>query len=172
MISLNTRYGRVISFILSVALLSGILSSCNKGPINVLYVLGVITENTAPQEVQDPEIRESYVSLLGDLDSDLADLMGSSPSTFPGTGVSHKKVAEVELNPQDLRAEDERRSAIYDNYLPRLKQIESSYKERIEHLEKRDGSSFRIEVHFLLVRGREDSDSVLLQEYPFELKYN
>ena len=172
MINLYTRYRRVFSFILSVFLISGIFTSCNKGPVNVLYVFSVITENTAPNDVQDPEMHETYVSLLGELNNELADLMDSSASTFLETGDVFKRIEGVELNPKDLRSEDERRMAVYDNELLRLKQIESSYKERIENLEKRNGTSFRIDVHYILVRGRENSDSVLLQEYQFELKYN
>jgi len=172
MMNLHTRYRRAISLILSSVLISGFFTSCNKEPIDVLYVFSVITENTAPDDVQDPEIHEAYVSLLGELNTELADLLDLSISTISGTGVSFKKVEGVELNPKDLRAEDEKRKAVYDSYLFRLKQIEAFYKDRIDNLEKRSGTSFRIDVHYILARGRENSDSVLLQEYQFELKYN
>lgn len=172
MINLETKYRRVVSFILSVVLLSEVFTSCNKGPVNVLYVFGVITENTAPNDVQDSEIQEAYLILLRELNDELAALMDSSASTFLGTGDSFKKTVGVELNPKDIRSEDERKIAVSDSYLSRLKQIESSYRERIENLEKRNGTAFRIDVHYILVRGRENSDSVLLQEYQFELKYN
>ena len=172
MISLDTLYRRVFSFILSVVLITGISTSCMKGPVDVLYVFSVITENTAPNDVQDPELHETYVTLLSELNNELADLMDSSASTFLGTGESFKRIEGVELNPKDIRSEDERKIAVYNSDLLKLKQIESSYKERIDNLEKRNGTSFCIDVHYILVRGRENFDSVPLQEYQFELKYN
>ena len=162
-----TRY-----FLLSIVLISGIFTSCNKGPVDVRYVFSVITENTVPDEVKDPGMHETYVSLLRDLNNDLASLMNSSASTFLGAGDSFHKVEGIELNPRDFRTEDERRITVYDNYLLRLKQIESSYKDRIEAIGKRAVATFRIDVHFLLTRGSGDSDSVLLKEYHFELTYN
>ena len=172
MIHLDTKYRRVLSFIVGVVLVSGIFTSCSQGTVDVLYVLGMITENTAPDDVQDPEIHEAYVTLLGEFNNELAELMGSTASPFLGTGVTFKKTEGFELAPKNFRPEDERRIADYNRYLSRLKQIESSYKERIEGLEKRDGTSFSIVVHYILLRGGESIDSVLLQEYEFELKYN
>ena len=166
------KYRLVISAILGVVLVSGLLISCNKGPLNVLYVFSVITENTASGDVKDPEIHETYVTLLGELNKELAELMDSTTSPFLGTGVTLTKTEGVELEPKDLRSEDEKRIAVADSHLLRLKQIESSYKERIETLEKRTGTSFYIHVNYILVRGREQSDSVPLREYQFELKYN
>lgn len=172
MIDLRYQYRRVITILLGIILVSGLFTSCNKGPINVLYVFGVITENTATGDVQDPEIHETYVTLLGELNNELADLMDSTASPFLGTGATFKRTEGVELEPKDLRSEDEKRIAVANSHLLRLKQIESSYNERIEDLEKRTGTSFCIQVHYLLVRGSENSDSVPLQEYRFELKYN
>lgn len=166
------KYRRVLSLILGIVLVSGIFTSCNKGPINVLYVFGVTTENTATGDVKDPEIHENYVTLLVELNNELADLMGSTASPFLSKGSSFTRTEGIELDPKDLRSEDEKRIAVADSHLLRLKQIESSYKERIESLEKRAGTSFCIKVNYLLVRGSEDSDSVPLQEYQFELKYN
>ena len=174
MIKLDTKYGRVLSSILSVVLVSGIFTSCNKGPVDVLYDFNVLTENTVPDDVKDPEIHDSYVTLLSELNNELAALMESSVSSpiLGGTGNSFKRTEGVELTPKDIHSEDERKIAISENELFRLKQIESSYKERIDNLEKRDGISFRIDVNYFLSRRRENSDSVLLQEYHFELKYN
>ena len=172
MIDLNIRYRRIISLILSATLVLGIFTSCNNGPVDVLYVFGVITENTGAGDVKDPEIHEAYVTLLGELNNELADLMDSAASTFLGEGASFTKTEGVELNPKDIRSEDEKRIAVANNHIFRLKQIESSYKERIADLVKRSGTSFRIKVNYLLVRGRENSDSVPLQQYQFELKYN
>ena len=173
MIKLDTKFGRVLSSILSVVLVSGIFTSCNKGPVDVLYDFDVITENTAPNDVQDPEIQDSYVTLLSELNNELAALMELSGSPFlGGTGNSFKRTEGVELNPKDIPSEDERKIAISENDLFKLKQIESSYKERVEKLEKRDGTSFHIDVHYLLARRRENSNSVVLKEYQFELKYN
>ena len=172
MIDLHFKYRRVLSIILGVVFVSGIFTSCNKGPINVLYVFGVITENTATGDVKDPEIHEAYVTLLGELNNELADLMDSTASPFLSMGATFKRTEGVELAPKDLRSEDEKRIAVANGHLLRLKQIESSYKERIENLEKRTGTSFFIKVNYILVRGRENSNSVPLQEYQFELKYN
>ena len=172
MIDLCFKHRRVVSVILGVILVSGIFSSCNKGPINVLYVFSVVTENSASGDVKDPEIYEAYVTLLGELNNELADLMGSTASTFLGEGMTFRRTEGVELAPKDIRSEDEKRIAVANNHIFRLKQIESFYKERIEDIEKRTGTSFCIKVNYLLVRGRENSNSVLLQEYHFELKYN
>ena len=130
------KYRRVISIILGVVLVSGLFTSCNKGPVNVLYVIGLITENTAPGDVKDPEIHETYVTLLGELNQELADLMDSTASPFLGEGVSFTRTEGIELEPKDIRSEDEKRIAVANSHLLRLKQIESSYKERIEAIEK------------------------------------
>ena len=172
MIDLCFNYRRVLSVFLGVVLVSGIFTSCNKGPVNVLYVFGVVTENTATGDVKDSEIHEAYVTLLGELNNELAELMGSSASTFLGEGSTFTRTEGVELALKDLRSEDEKRITVSNSHLLRLKQIESAYKERIENIEKRTGTSFCIKVHYLLVRGRENSNSVPLQEYHFELKYN
>ena len=75
MIDLRYQYRRVITILLGIILVSGLFTSCNKGPINVLYVFGVITENTATGDVQDPEIHETYVTLLGELNNELAEYL-------------------------------------------------------------------------------------------------
>lgn len=172
MIDLCFRYRRVLSIILGFVLVSGLFSSCNKGPVNVLYVFGVITENTAAGDVKDPEIHETYVALLGELNNELADLMDSTASPFLGTGATFQRTEGVELELKDLRSEDEKRIAVADSHLLRLKQIESSYKERIEDLEKRTDTSFFIKVNHILVRGSENLNSVPLQKYRVELRYN
>ena len=172
MIDFCSKYRRILPVILGAVLVSGIFTSCNKRPVDVLYVFGVITENTGAGDVKDPEIHEAYVTLLGELNNELADLMGSTASTFLGEGMTFRRTEGVELAPKDIRSEDEKRIAVANNHIFRLKQIESSYKERIEDIEKQTGTSFCIKVTYLLVRGRENSNSVLLQEYHFELKYN
>lgn len=172
MIDLNFRYRRIISLILSATLVLGIFTSCQKGPVDVQYVFGVVTEITSPGDVKDPDLHEAYLTILGELNTDLAVLMDHTASPFLGEGATFTRIEGVELNPKDLRSEDEKRIAVANSHLLRLKQIESSYKERIENLENRTGTSFCIKVHYLLVRGRENSNSVLLQEYHFELKYN
>ena len=169
---LFSKYRRVFSIILGIVLGSCSFASCDKGLIDVLYVFGVITENTAADDVKDPEIREAYGTLLGELNNELAVIMDSTRPTILGTGVSFRKTEGVELEPKDLRSEDEKRIAVANSHLLKLKQIESSYKERIENLEKRTGTSFCIQVHYLLVRGSGNSDSVPLLEFQFELKYN
>jgi hypothetical protein len=172
MIDLNFRYRRIISLILSASLVLGIFTSCQKGPVDVQYVFGVVTEITSPGDVKDPDLHEAYLTILGELNNDLAVLMDHTASPFLGEGATFTRIEGVELNPKDLRSEDEKRIAVANSHLLRLKQIESSYKERIEKIEKRTGTSLCIKVHYLLVRGRENSNSVLLQEYHFELKYN
>ena len=166
------KYRRVLSIILGFVLVSGIFTSCDKGPIDVLYIFGVITENTATADVKDPEIHETYVTLLSELNNELAALMNSTESTILGTGATFKITEGVELEPRDLRSEDEKKIAVANSHILRLKQIDSSYKERIKDLEKQTETSFCIKVNYILIRGSGNSDSVLLQEYQFELGYN
>lgn len=81
--------------------------------------------------------------------------------------------AVLSMDPKDVPAEDERRIAEFNDYLTKLKEIEASYRKRIEGLEKRDGVSFRIHGKLFLLRAREDSKTDgYLKEYPFELRYN
>jgi hypothetical protein len=42
------------------------LVSCKKGPVTVSYLLGVSVEATDPEEIADPEIRDTYLTLLRD----------------------------------------------------------------------------------------------------------
>lgn len=172
MIDLSIRFRRIVSLFLSATLVLGIFTSCNKGSVEVKYVFGVATEITSPEDVKDPEIHEAYLTILGELNNDLADLMDYTASPFLGGGVTLTRIEGVELEPKYLRSEDEKRIAVANSHLLRLKQIESSYKERLENLDKRTGTSFCIKVNYLLVRGRENSNSVSLLEYQFELKYN
>ena len=77
------------------------------------------------------------------------------------------------MDPKDVPAEDERRIAEFNAYLPKLKEIEASYRKRIEGLEKRDGVSFCINGKLLLLKAQDDSKKDgYLKEYPFELTYN
>lgn len=109
MIDSCNKYRRVLSIILGVVFVSGIFTSFDKGPIDVLYIFGVITENTATADVKDPEIHETYVALLSELNNELAALMNSTESTILGTGATFKITEGVELEPQDIRSEDEKR---------------------------------------------------------------
>lgn len=142
------------------------LVSCKKGPVTAEYEYGVVLETTAPESITDPEIQGFYKTLLNDLDNDLSNLI-SSGTSLP------RKIVGREVDSKDLPSEDERRIAEYEGYLPGLKEIETSYRKRIEEIEKRDGVSFSIKGYYLLARGHfSDSKSVLLKEYKFELKYN
>lgn len=142
------------------------LASCKKGQITAEYEYGVVLDATTPGNVTDPEIRGVYETLLSDLNNDLSNLISS------GTAVPRKIVGR-EVDSKDLPSEDEMRIAEYESYLPGLKEIEASYRKRIEDLEKRDGVSFSIKGYYLLTRGHfSDSNPVNLKEYKFELKYN
>lgn len=126
----------------------------------------IFAEDFSEKCITDPEIRGFYKTLLNDLDNDLSNLI-SSGTSLP------RKIVGREVDTKDLPSEDERRIAEYEGYLPGLKEIETSYRKRIEEIEKRDGVSFSIKGYYLLARGHfSDSKSVLLKEYKFELKYN
>ena len=163
MISFHTRYRRFFVFVLSVILSAGVFNSCSKEPITVTYVFGLIMESTGPGKETDPEMNDIYMTLLRELDSDLT-------RVIPDAGM--RKVVSVELTPGDLRSEDGRKKDEYNSYLPLLKEIEASYRKRIEGIEKREGISFCFNCHYVLVRGGDNSETVCLQEYHFELKYN
>ena len=77
------------------------------------------------------------------------------------------------MDPKDVPAEDGHRIAEFNAYLPKLKEIEASYRKRIEGLEKRDGVSFCINGKLLLLKAQDDSKKDgYLKEYPFKLTYN
>jgi hypothetical protein len=146
------------------------LVSCKKGPVTVAYFLGVSVECTDPDEIADPEMRDTYVTLLHDLQKDLdPNLISFNPQVI----VAVIDRAVMSMDPKDIPAEDENRIAEYNDYLPVLKEIEASYRKRIESLEKREGVSFCLKGKLLLLRAREDSKTDdPLKEYQFELKYN
>ena len=146
------------------------LVSCKKGPVTVSYLLGVSVEATDPEEIADPEIRDTYLTLLRDLQKDLdPNMLTFKPQDI--AAVIDRTV--MSMDPKDVPAEDEDRIAEFNDYLTKLKEIEASYRKRIEGLEKREGVSFRIHGKLLLLKAQEDSQKDgYLKEYPFELKYN
>jgi hypothetical protein len=149
--------------------------SCKKEPVEVRYDLLISAEaTTPPSEIADPEMRNTYETLLRDLQNDLYVF---EPNAIPIytipqviTVVINKEV--LGMNPKDIPAEDEKRIAEFNEFLPKLQEIEAAYRKRIEDLEKRDGVSFGINGMLILGRTLGDSKGVLLKEYDFELKYN
>lgn len=151
-----------------VCLLS--LVSCKKGPVTIVYLLGISAEATHPDEIVDPEMRDTYKTLLRDLQRDLDPNYYSLDPREIGAVINR---AVLSMDPKDVPAEDEHRIAEFNAYLPKLQEIEASYRKRIEGLEKREGVSFRIHGKLLLLKAQEDSKKDgYLKEYPFELKYN
>ena len=151
-----------------VCLLS--LVSCKKGPVTVVYSLEISAEATHPDEITDSEMRDIYKTLLRDFQRDLDPNSYSLDTRVIGAVIDR---AVLSMDPKDVPAEDERRIAEFNDYLSKLKEIEASYRKRIEGLEKRDGVSFRIHGKLFLLRAREDSKTDgYLKEYPFELRYN
>ena len=146
------------------------LVSCKKGPVTVSYLLGVSVEATDPEEIADPEIRDTYLTLLRDLQKDLdPNMLTFKPQDI--AAVIDRTV--MSMDPKDVPAEDEDRIAEFNDYLTKLKEIEASYRKRIESIEKRDGVSFGLDGQLLLLRKRDDSKpDAHLKEYRFELKYN
>lgn len=151
-----------------VCLLS--LVSCKKGPVTVVYLLGISAEATHPDEIVDPEMRDTYKTLLRDLQRDLDPNYYSLDPREIGAVIDR---AVLSMDPKDVPAEDGHRIAEFNAYLPKLQEIEASYRKRIEGLEKREGVSFCINGKLFLLSAREDSKTDgYLKEYPFELKYN
>ena len=146
------------------------LVSCKKGPVTVVYLLGVSVEATDPDEIADAEMRDTYLTLLRDLQKDLdPNMLTFKPQDI--AAVIDRTV--MSMDPKDVPAEDENRIAEFNDYLTKLKEIEASYRNRIESIEKRDGVSFRLDGQLLLLRTRDDSKpDAILKEYKFELKYN
>lgn len=146
------------------------LVSCKKGPVTVVYLLGISAEATHPDEIVDSEMRDTYKTLLRDLQRDLDPNHYSLDPREIGAVLNR---AVLSMDPKDVPAEDERRIAEFNDYLPKLKEIEASYRKRIEGLRKRDGVSFCINGKLFLLKAQEDSRTDgYLKEYPFELKYN
>ena len=151
-----------------VCLLS--LVSCKKGPVTVVYLLEISAEATHPDEIVDPEMHDIYQTLLRDLQRDLDPNFYSLDPRIIGAVINR---AVLSMDPKDVPAEDERRIAEFNAYLPKLKEIEASYRKRIEGLEKRDGVSFCINGKLLLLKAQDDSKKDgYLKEYPFKLTYN
>lgn len=146
------------------------LVSCKKGPVTVVYLLGISAEATHPDEIVDSETRDTYKTLLRDLQRDLDPNHYSLDPREIGAVLNR---AVLSMDPKDVPAEDERRIAEFNDYLPKLKEIEASYRKRIEGLRKQDGVSFCINGKLFLLKAQEDSRTDgYLKEYPFELKYN
>ena len=146
------------------------LVSCKKGPVTVVYLLGISAEATHPDEIVDSEMRDTYKTLLRDLQRDLDPNHYSLDPREIGAVINR---AVLSMDPKDVPAEDERRIAEFNAYLPKLKEIEASYRKRIEGLEKRDGVSFCINGKLLLLKAQDDSKKDgYLKEYPFKLTYN
>lgn len=146
------------------------LVSCKKGPVTVVYLLGISAEATHPDEIVDPEMRDTYKTLLRDLQRDLDPNHYSLDPREIGAVINR---AVLSMDSKDIPAEDERRIAEFNAYLPKLKEIEASYRKRIEGLEKRDGVSFCINGKLLLLKAQDDSKKDgYLKEYPFKLTYN
>ena len=151
-----------------VCLLS--LVSCKKGPVTVVYLLGISAEATHPDEIVDPEMRDTYKTLLRDLQRDLDPNYYSIDPREIGAVINR---AVLSMDSKDVPAEDGHRIAEFNAYLPKLKEIEASYRKRIEGLEKRDGVSFCINGKLLLLKAQDDSKKDgYLKEYPFKLTYN
>ena len=144
------------------------LVSCNKGPISYYYVYGVVVDCTDPRDIADEGMRDDYTTIVNGLVGDLA-----PGYEFYDTNISViREQLGVDIEPENLPAEDEKMIAKFNDYLTDIKSIEDKYKDRIEDLDEVDGVSFRIKVKFLLRRGREAHPSVFLKNYEFELKYN
>ena len=157
------RFRRLIYLVSGLVLLTGFFNSCGKEPKEVLYKFGCLTADfTPPEEITDPELRDVYKKLLGNLMNDLFDLHLDN-------------LYGVEIAPKALRAEDEKWLAEYNRHLPEVKALEAAYRKRISEIEKKSDTSFFIKVTYLLYRSAapgNTSDGVLLQQYDFELKYN
>ena len=164
-----SKYRRVLSVILGLLFISSVFTSCKKGTVTVAYWLGLTVEATDPGKITDPGMHDTYETLLRDLIGELA------PNTYyfkPYDLVLDKNRVVMIMDSAELGSEDERRITEFNDYLSELKEIETSYRKRIEDLEKRDGVSFCIHVNLLLSRISDDSDPIILREYRFELKYN
>lgn len=164
-----SKYRRVLSVLLGLLLISSVFTSCKKGPVTVAYWLGLTVEATDPAKITDSEMHDTYETLLRNLIGELA------PNTYyfkPHDLVLDKNRVVMIMDSAEMSSEDERRITEFNDYLPELKEIETSYRKRIEDLEKRDGVSFCINCYLLLSRISDDSDPIILRDYRFELKYN
>lgn len=156
------RFRRLIFLVCGFFLLTGIFNSCGKEAKEVLYKFGCLTADfTPPGDIADPELRDVYKKLLGDLTNDIFDLHLDN-------------LYGVEIAPKALRAEDEKWLAEYNRHLPEVKALEATYRKRISEIEKNSGASFFVKVTYLLYRSApgNTSEGVLLQQYDFELNYN
>ena len=106
-----------------VCLLS--LVSCKKGPVTVVYSLEISAEATHPDEIADSGMRDTYKTLLRDLQRDLDPNFYSLDPRKIGAVINR---AVLSMDPKDIPAEDEHRIAEFNDYLPKLKEIEASYK--------------------------------------------
>ena len=133
-------------------------------------ILNQVTKSVAGSNIQIPQNLQQQV--LGGLsDSILGSL--AKTATAPGGLDQIKELltgkADAAKSPVTALAGN----IFNSNVLSKLKEIEASYRKRIESIEKRDGVSFRLDGQLLLLRKRDDSKpDALLKEYRFELKYN
>lgn len=150
-----------LSFIGGILLLSGVFASCEEEYKVTIYRLSCgATEYTGPGDIADPELEAVYIRLLDNLMTDLALLRLDEMWT-------------VNIYDDNFTKEDEKRVETFNKYLPKVKELEASYKKRIEEIEITSTSSFCIKLQYILSRSvPADASALCLQEYSFELKYN
>ena len=140
-----------------MVLLAGILSSCGKEYKVTVYQLYLdMTEFTQPQTIKDLEVKSLYTGLWTDL-----------------SNLNLNDTWQVEVINDKFSAEDSKAEARYDSNLPKVKELESSYKKKIEELGGRSESSFYTKIVYKLSKSvPADYSSECLREYYFELKYD
>ncbi|MBO4536939.1 MAG: hypothetical protein J5702_07000 [Bacteroidales bacterium] len=153
---------RILYLISGIILLSGVFASCEQAYKVTIYRLTCgATEYTGPGDIADPNLEAVYIRLLDDLMNDLSLLRLDEMWT-------------VNIYDDNFKEQDEKRVAQFNKYLPKVKELEATYKKRIEEIEITSTSSFCIKLQYILSRSvpADYASALCLQEYSFELKYN
>ena len=151
------RTDRILRMLCGILLFAGLATSCGKETKLTVYQLVCDTpEFTQPQAIMDADVQSAYLQFLTDLNGlNLND-------TWQAWVVNDRFDAE------DAKAIDQ-----YDNLLPRLKALESTYKKKIGEFGARDDSAFYVKVVYRLSRYvPADNTTDRLREYAFELSYD
>ena len=151
------KFIRLITAFCVLTVCSGIVSSCTKDYISTSYMISFSIDMngfTQPKNIPDPEIRETYLQMVTDINN-LGSVTNNSWQV---------EVVNCKYDKEDRKAEE-----MYDSHLAEIKEMETKCRNIIDNLEIREGSSFQVKVDYTLKRW---SPAVTLKEYTFELRYN
>lgn len=159
---MNQSIQRILYFIGGLVLLTGIFTSCAEEYKVAVYrtTCGPV-EYTSPDDITDPDLKAFYTQIQADLMTELSILRLDG-------------MWQVNVYNDNFKAADEKKVSGFNKRLAEVKELEATFKKRIEDYGKPSASSFYIKVQYVLSRSvpADYTPALCLQEYNFELRYN